>query len=255
MNKLYYGMVVSRIKKALEDSKVASEYDNQVLKGRAREIFVSDMLIPFLDRSFGVCTGIVIDSEGRHSNQLDIIIYNTAIVPPVMLTEGEGIIPYEAVLATIEVKTRLNSAELGKSVQNARSLKVLTFRPQEILRPLCRACLDRIGSPPDKQSPVCFIFAFNSDLAAKGDEAERLNQCVARLNEECETKVDLPISALCVANKGFSYCTDMKSIPPKFKTIQKNEEANVLEFVLNVVNSCNVRAAEREKLYLGMYLK
>jgi hypothetical protein len=254
MNKLYYGMVVSRIKKALEDSRVASEYDNQVLKGRAREIFVSDMLIPFLDRSFGVCTGIVIDSEERHSNQIDIIIYNTAIVPPVMLTEGEGVIPYEAVLATIEVKTSLNSAELKKGVQNARSVKVLTFRPQEILRPLCKACLDRIGSPPDKQSPVCFIFAFNSDLA-KGDEAERLNQCVARLNEESGTKVDLPISALCVANKGFTYCTDMKSIPPKFNTIQKNEEANALEFILNVVNSCNVRAAEREKLYLDMYLK
>ncbi len=254
MNKLYYGMVVSRIRKALEDSRVASNYDNQVLKGRAREIFVSDLLVPFLDKSYGVCTGIIIDSEERHSNQIDIIIYDTAVVPPVMLTEGEGVIPYEGVLATIEVKTSLNSEELAKGVKNARSVKALTFRPQEILSPLCKVCLDKNGPIPFKQSPVCYIFAFKSNLA-KGEESERLNKCVENLNNSSKIKVDLPISALCVADKCFTYCTDMKSTPPKFKTIRKNEENNVLEFILNVVNSCNVRAVERDKLFLDMYLK
>jgi hypothetical protein len=247
-------MVISRIRKALEDSTAASEYDNKVLKGRAREIFVSDLLVPFLDRSFGVCTGVVIDSDGGHSNQIDIIIYNTVVVPPVMLSAGEGVIPYEAVLATIEVKTTLNSVELRKGVQNARSIKALTFRPREILSPLCKACLDRTSSRPDKRSPVCCIFAFNSDLRA-GDESVRLNKCVGRLNDESEKKVYLPISALCVADKCFAYCNDMKMLPQKFTILKKNKEDNILEFIINVVNSCKVRAAERERLYMDMYLK
>jgi hypothetical protein len=254
MNRLYYGMVASRIKKALEDSRVADEYDNQVLKGRAREIFVSDLLAPFLDKSFGICTGIIIDSEGKHSNQIDIIIYNTAIVPPVMLTAGEGVIPYEAVLGTIEVKTSLNSDELRKGVQNARSIKVLAFKPHEILSPLCKACLKKAGSIPAKQSPVCFIFAFSSDLK-KEEESERLNKCVKKFNDESAEEIILPIGALCVANKCFTYCTDMESMPPKFKTIRKDNVNNTLEFILNVLNTCNVRAAEREKLFLDSYLK
>jgi hypothetical protein len=254
MNKLYYDMVVSRIKKALEDSSVANDYDNQVLKGRAREIFLSDLLIPFLDKSFGICTGIIIDSDGNQSNQIDIIIYNTVIVPPILLKEGEGVIPYETVLATIEVKTRLNSNELKKGVHNAMSIKVLTFRNQEILSPLCKACLDKIGSIPEKQSPVCYIFAFSSDLM-NGSESERLNECVKKLNDGSGVKITLPISGLCVADKCFTYCTEMESTPPRFKTIQKDKESNTLEFILNVINTCNVRAAQREKLYLDMYLK
>lgn len=254
MNKLYYGLVVSRIKKALKDSKVANNYDNQVLKGRAREIFISDLLVPFLDRSFGVCSGIIIDSKDEHSNQIDVIVYDSKIVPPVMLTAGEGIIPYEAVLATIEVKSKLDYRELKKSVHNARSTKVLKFGRQEILKPLCKACRDKTDSIPGLQSPVCFIFAFGSTLR-KGSESERLNKCVNELNDESETKIYLPISALCVADRCFTYCVDMETKPPKFETIQKDKESNTLEFVLNVVNSCNVRAAERERLYLDMYLK
>jgi len=253
MNRLYYGMVISRIKKALEDSRVAKDYDNQALKGRAREIFISDLLVPFLDRSFGVCSGIIIDSYNKHSKQIDIIVYDSRIVPPVMLTAGEGIIPYEAVLATIEVKSKLNTRELEKSVHNARSIKVLTFARQEILSPLCKTCRDKTDSNPGLQSPVCYIFAFSSALR-KGSEPERLNKCVTDLNDKSEKKIYLPISSLCVADRYFIYCIDMESKPPKFKTLQKNKESNTLEFIKNVVNSCNVRAAERERIYWDMYL-
>ena len=134
MNKLYFRLVESRIKKALEDSKIAEEYDNQVLKGRAREIFISDLLKPFLSTNFEICTGHVIDSVNGHSRQIDIIIFDSRIIPPIMLTEGEGIIPYEAVLATIEVKTKLDAEKLKESIENARSIKTLAPNFQEILK-------------------------------------------------------------------------------------------------------------------------
>jgi hypothetical protein len=247
-------MVVSRIKKALEDSRSANNYDNQVLKGRAREIFVSDLLVPFLDRSFGVCSGIIIDCIDQHSKQIDIIVYDSNIVPPIMLTAGEGIIPYEAVLATIEVKSKLNYRELEKSVDNARSVKFLKFERLEILKPLCKACLSKTDSKYSLQSPLCCIFAFSSDLK-KGSESDRLNKCVKKLNDESKREVDLPISVLCVADRCFTHCIDINSKPPEFSTVEEDDKRNTLEFILNVVNSCNVRAAERERLYWDRYLK
>lgn len=254
MNSLYHGIVVSRIKKALEDSKIAGNYDNQVLKGRAREIFISDLLIPFLNKDFGICTGIIIDSSGNHSKQIDIIIFASNIVPPVMLAEREGVIPYEAVLATIEVKSTLNSTELVKSIDNSRSIKALKFSTQEIMRPICSVCLKN-KSVPQKHTPVSYIFAFNSDIKRKS-ELKRLNDNVKLLNDKTKIRIDVPISGLCVANKCFIYCTDASADPPKFQTFNNNNDnSNTLEFILNVVNTCNKMAAEREILYFDNYLK
>jgi hypothetical protein len=243
MNKLYFGLAASRIKKALEDSEIAEAYDNQVLKGRAREIFISDIFKPFLIRNFEVCTGHIIDSVDGHSRQIDIIVFDSRVIPPIMLAEGEGIIPYEAVLATIEVKTTLNAEELDKSIENARSIKVLNPNFQEILK------TDKI-----KHTPVCYIFAFSSDLTAK-DELKRLEERVEKSNEG-KPKIDVPISGLCVANKCFLYCRKADCSPPQFMTIARDgNHLNILEFLLNLVNTCSNMAAEREQLYLDMYLK
>ena len=243
MNKLYFKMSASRINKALEDSKVAEEYDNQVLKGRAREIFISDMLKPFLSKNFEICTGHIIDSKNGHSKQIDIIIFDSRIIPPIMLTEFEGIIPYEGVLATIEVKTTLTAVELKKSIENARSIKKLSPNFQEILRK------DKI-----KHSPVCYVFAFGSDLTEK-DELKRLKEQVEKSNRGT-SNVKVPISGLCVANKCFLSCVDAKSTPPKFRTITLDENhLNIMEFLLSLVNTRNNMASERGSLYLDMYFK
>ena len=100
MNELYRDMVIAGIRRALNESDAADSYDNEVLKGRAREIFVSNLLRPYLNPDMGICTGIVIDSEGGHSRQTDVIVFDRNVIPPSMLHESEGIIPYESVLAT-----------------------------------------------------------------------------------------------------------------------------------------------------------
>lgn len=243
MNKLYFGMVESLVKKALEDSRVAEGYDNQVLKGRAREIFVSNLLRPFLSKNYEICTGHIIDSKDGYSRQIDVIIFDSRIIPPFMLTEGEGIIPYEGVLATIEVKSTLDAEELSKSIENARSIKTLKPDFQEILK----------GSEI-KHSPICYVFAFGSDLTQK-DELIRLQEQVDKSNDGTP-EVKVPISGLCVTNRCFLFCQDAESSPPNFCVVTHDENnMNVVEFLLNLVNTCNMMAAERECLYLNMYLK
>ena len=242
MNKLYFKLVESQIKKALDDSKSAEEYDNQVLKGRAREIFISNLLRPFLSADYNICTGHVIDSKNGHSRQIDIIVFDSRIIPPIMLSEGEGIIPYEGVLATIEVKTKLDAGELNKSIENARSIKTLVPNFQEIFK-------NRFI----KHSPVCYVFAFDTDLKQK-EELKRLKEQVDKSNE-AGTVIKVPISGLCVANKCFLLCENATSTPPEFCAIsQGKSHTNVMEFLLNLVNTCNTMATERGRIYLNMYL-
>ncbi len=218
MNQLYRGMIISNIRKALEESEVAKNYNNQVLKGRAREIFVTELLQPFLNPSMGICTGIIIDSKGNHSNQIDIIIYDKNIIPPSMLTAGEGIIPCESALATIEVKSNINSKELSKSVDNAFSIKYLNPEYYEI----------------------------NNNSSKKNIEVTSSNL----------SKIKVPITGLCIPKNCFYYCEDANVEPPKFKDISSSNDYDVvLDFVCYIIDYCNYMAEQRGRMYFSQYLR
>ena len=70
MNRLYRDLVAAGVRRMLAESEAAASYDNNVLKGQAREIFVSNLLRPYLVPSVGICAGVAIDSLGGHSRQL-----------------------------------------------------------------------------------------------------------------------------------------------------------------------------------------
>ena len=151
MNKLYRDIVIANIKNAINKSEAADNYDNRVLKERAREIFITELLQPYLNPTMGTCTGIVIDSDGNHSNQIDVIIFDRNVIPPSMLSTDEGVIPSESVLARIEIKSKLTISELKKAVNNARSLKTLHPYFNEIA-----------SNHNYKNSPAFYLFAYYS---------------------------------------------------------------------------------------------
>jgi hypothetical protein len=243
MNKLYKEMVIANIKKALSESKAAGNYDNQVLKGRAREIFVSDLLRPFISPNIDICTGIVIDSANNHSKQIDVILFNKRIIPPFLLKEGEGIIPYESVLSTIEVKSKLDREEVLNSVQNARSVKTLEPFFAEIK-----------SSGTSKNSPACYIFSFDSDLKEK-TEYERLKEVVDEVNSNEDVSIYVPISGLCIPDKCFLYCVNAKK-DPDFKTVDNVDDCNIaLEFLIHIIDTCNLLSAQRDQIYIAPYLR
>ena len=93
MNPHYTKLAESIIQFALSRSKAASELMHSGLRGRAREIFAKDLLTPFLSPNVGACTGIVVDSNGGSSHQIDIIIYDKTLIPSLMFTGEEGIVP------------------------------------------------------------------------------------------------------------------------------------------------------------------
>jgi len=97
--------------------------DHNFLKGRFREIFVSNVLERFLTSQFGIGSGVVVNQRGEQSGETDIIIYDNRILPPFIREERLGVFPLEAVIATIEVKSWLEKADLEKAQNSASEIR------------------------------------------------------------------------------------------------------------------------------------
>jgi len=115
--------------------------------------------------------GQAVDSTGRRSKQLDVIVYDTSSTPMLFTSSGgrHNLVPVEGIIAVIEVKTHLTRGNLRHSADNCASIKQLVrsaFLPEPIQRsfPLYGATWT---VPPIYYS----VFAFESD----GLYAEPLN--------------------------------------------------------------------------------
>ena len=95
------------------------------LKGSSNEEIVKLFLKQYLPKNLEISTGLVVDSKGGVSRQLDIIIHDAAKTPIFFQSADTRVIPVECVYAVIEVKAYLDKSELEKSFQNMRSVKEL----------------------------------------------------------------------------------------------------------------------------------
>lgn len=77
-------------------------------KGEIRELFINELLSNFVTDQFGIGTGIIVDYIGNQSHQMDIIIYDKRLLPPMIKNSKLGVYPLESVLAVIEVKSSIN---------------------------------------------------------------------------------------------------------------------------------------------------
>ena len=82
------------------------------LKGDAREKAVRTKLEAILPGGVGVGTGCVIDSEGKASSQIDVILYEQQFCPIFRVAEDVGYYPCESVIAVGEIKSTIGKKEL-----------------------------------------------------------------------------------------------------------------------------------------------
>lgn len=102
----------------------ASVSDHSTILGDARESFIRDILEQFLPSSISIGSGQIIDQHGRRSKQVDIIIYRREF--PILKTFGAAdVYLIEGVIATIEVKSKLDKDNLIKALENSKSVKKL----------------------------------------------------------------------------------------------------------------------------------
>jgi len=93
--------------------------------GDATEGGWRDVLRGFLPGRYGVVCGKVVDSNGRQSEQIDVIVHDT-FYSPLMFTIGtDRFVPVESVYAVFEIKQTLNKAHLDAAATKAESVRRL----------------------------------------------------------------------------------------------------------------------------------
>lgn len=95
------------------------------MKGEASEEQWRDMLGRHLPRRYRVCKGMVVDSHGGCSDQIDVIIHDANFCPLFLESGGSCFVPAESVYAVFEVKQELTSQYVVEAGQKAASVRAL----------------------------------------------------------------------------------------------------------------------------------
>ena len=93
--------------------------------GEVNEQLFIQFLRKYLPLRYDVDHGIVIDSNGATSDQIDIIIFDRQYTPTLLDQQSHRFIPAEAVYCILEVKPTINKAYLDYAADKAQSVRVL----------------------------------------------------------------------------------------------------------------------------------
>jgi hypothetical protein len=96
-----------------------------VLKGDASETVWLDLLQSYLPERYRVARAVVIDSENRSSDQLDIVVFDRQYSPFVFQHEGVTVVPAESVYAVFEAKQSLDSSQVAYAQGKIASVRAL----------------------------------------------------------------------------------------------------------------------------------
>ncbi|AWV75091.1 Uncharacterised protein [Enterobacter hormaechei] len=234
----YQALLRGKVAAAIAQARSAADVTHKGVKGAVLEILLSKLFRPLLPADIGVGTGQIIDAFGNApSPQIDIVIYNKEILPPVLIDENVGIFPIESVLYTIEVKTTLNAKELKSANDSAKKI-ITTFK-------YLPGKLDEKGKRVNHSisKPRAVLFALNSNLKEGGlTEAERYIKSY---------QPDKPyLSAICVA--GREYCYEDRDCWVSMKTPEDHDET--LNLLAGITNTYREVSLSRGYPQLGYYI-
>lgn len=152
-------------KKLIADMNLTDSITHPGEKGAIGEALWIQILSQYLPDRYKVRSGIVLDHQGHHSDQIDVIIHD-AHFTPYLLGHGRHIyVPAEAVYAVFEVKQKLSKEHMkyaSKKLASVRKLKRTSIATINSGRPIpARAVFPVIGgllartakSNPDSSLP------------------------------------------------------------------------------------------------------
>lgn len=234
INNQFQALLRAKIIGAIEAARAASTITHPGLKGTALEILVRDLFRPLLPSDIGVGTGQIIEcASGKLSNQIDIILYDKSILPPVLFDEFTGIFPIEAVLYAIEVKTKLSRAGLVSAHEHAKNLHSFSYLPPR----------EGLSSEHQCERVRSVVFALDSDLRGSSlTEPKRYKQIYG--------SDPIYLVALCVAGREYWYQYGDAWIGCAVE--EKYDE--VLGFLAGVTNTYRDVARSRGYPPLGRYI-
>jgi len=144
----------SVVRDFVERANDLKDLKHRLTKGELKELFVSRVLNTFLTSQFGIGSGIVINKNNKQSYQTDIIIYDNRILPPFIREQNIGVYPAESVIATVEIKTKLNLQGLCNAEKAATHLVENVF-----------------GNVAYGFTPLCAVFGFDGSIVRLKEES------------------------------------------------------------------------------------
>ena len=98
---------------------------HNVTMGDVNEDIFIKYIGKYLPDRYAINKGIVIDSEGKTSDQIDVIIYDNQYTPTLLSQEQHRYVPAESVYAIFEAKPTINKTNLEYAGQKAESVRKL----------------------------------------------------------------------------------------------------------------------------------
>ncbi len=185
---------------------LSANFDHSLEQGLSNERCLLSFLKELLPKKYSIASGKIIDSRGRFSDQMDIIIYDAFHSSPVYLENGFTVVSLESVYGAIEVKTTFQSSSVKDVVKKATSISKLDELPLSY----CHTALDRPTSDcMCLHNPIFACFAFNSNVSAeslfsKSDFLKHLHiLCV--LNQGCVVSAENFTKSPCDKSEAFVY--------------------------------------------------
>ena len=102
--------------------------DHQGEKGRENELSLARIIEKLIPSRYGIGSGLLIDSEGNYSKQIDIVVFDSSNEPTLMAQTNQVLFPVENVLLCIEVKTTVDKSEIDDATSKMRSIRELRTR-------------------------------------------------------------------------------------------------------------------------------
>lgn len=94
-------------------------------KGDIHEDSWIEVLRNYLPKRYGIDKGIIIDSKGNKSDQIDIVIFDPQYTPMLLIQQSHKYIPAEAVYAVFECKPTISKEYLEYAGNKASSVRNL----------------------------------------------------------------------------------------------------------------------------------
>jgi hypothetical protein len=144
----------------------------------------------------------MVDHQGGESPEVDVVIYDRSVLAPLFYGEQAKVVPVDACIYAIEVKTTLTATEASDALTKAERIAGLAYVSE----------LTRLGRPHSRV--VTGLFAFNSDLTGPGqDDVQRLTDRRSDVRhpeiafiEGDWFNIDAPaLKVLCVADRCYAF--------------------------------------------------
>lgn len=239
-NTIFRNEFRTRVRTSLERAKSAGMLDQPGLTGRAREIFVKDLLKPIVPPYVQLGSGKIADSEDHLSAEVDVVIYSAATLPSLLLDVGFGVYPAEACIYAIEVKSTLTAEQLRDAISKHRQLQQLRYLP---------SALNQIYQPIGNPSPpvIPALFAFGSDLTEK-EELDRYRE----LDPEADSRPAIPV--MCIVGRGYWWYKPNEPAEKWINHLPTDDNEEVIDFLGGIANTIPDQIVLKGRPRLGHYM-